>query len=60
MRVHCIARALARRLDFGLLMLVVFVLPLFFWPGATEYNYARCISSRSCISRGRCGGVKTT
>ncbi|MCX6092280.1 MAG: Wzy polymerase domain-containing protein [Candidatus Bipolaricaulota bacterium] len=42
-RVHCIARALARRLDFGLLMLVVFVLPLFFWPGATEYNYARCI-----------------
>ena len=40
---HCIARALARRLDFGLLMLVVFVLPLFFWPGATEYNYARCV-----------------
>jgi len=31
------------RLDLYLLALVVFALPLFIWPGATEYNYAKCI-----------------
>jgi O-antigen ligase len=37
--------ALARspRLELVLLALVIFALPLFIWPGVTEYNYAKCI-----------------
>ncbi len=33
----------SRHVDILLLAIVVFLLPLFFWPGATEYNYARSI-----------------
>src|SRR5512137_1430872 len=32
-----------RRLDYALAVGIVLVLPHFFWPGATEYNYARCV-----------------
>jgi len=37
--------ALARspRLELVLLALVIFALPLFIWPGVTEYNHAKCI-----------------
>jgi O-antigen ligase len=31
------------RLDLYLLALVIFVLPLFVWPGTTDYNYTKCI-----------------
>ncbi len=37
--------SLARRprLDLLLLALIVFALPLFIWPGTTDYNYAKCV-----------------
>jgi O-antigen ligase len=31
------------RLDLYFLALVIFVLPLFVWPGTTDYNYSKCV-----------------
>ncbi len=38
------------RVDLLFLALIVFVTPLFFWPGATDYNYARCIFMLVAVS----------
>ena len=42
-QVRSAVRQILSRYDFVLLLLVIFLLPHFFWPGATEYNYTRTV-----------------